>query len=225
MRVAATAIESPDDELAVFAALKGPLFALGDDALVLFRERHGRLHPLRKRPEAAGAAEAEVFDALALLGELHLRRNRRPIAETLSRLLDATRAHAGIAMRPAGEQALGNVLRVLELARRFEAAGASSFRAFVDRLASDAERGEARKRPWSRKGPKASAHERPQGEGLEFPVVVLCDPCAPPAPRKPSRLVDPERKVWAMPLGAALQPSCWTTRRRFCSATARRECA
>src|SRR2546428_9714044 len=186
MRVAATAIESPDDELAVFAALRGPLFALGDDALVLFRERHGRLHPLRKRPQAVGAAEAEVFDALALLGELHLRRNRRPIAETLSRLLDATRAHAGIAMRPAGEQALGNVLRVLELARRFEAAGASSFRAFVDRLAPDAERGEAAGAAVVEGGTQGrrllGVH---QGEGREFPVVVPLDPWPPPRPREP----------------------------------------
>ena len=201
MRAAAAAIEWPDDELAVFAALKGPLFALGDDALVLFRERQGRLHPLRKRPEALSPLEAEVFDALALLGELHLRRNRRPIAETLSRLLDATRAHAGIAIRPAGEQALGNVLRVLELARRFESAGASSFRAFVDRLAADAERGDAAEAPVVEEGTEGvrimSVHK---AKGLEFPVVVLCDPCAPAAPRTPSRLVDPERKVWAMPL-------------------------
>jgi len=39
-----------------------------------------------------------------------------------------------------------------------------------------------------------------KAKGLEFPVVILCDPCAPAAPRTPSRLVDPERKVWAMPL-------------------------
>jgi len=124
-----------------------------------------------------------------------------PLAEVGARLLDATRAHAGIAMRPAGEQALGNVLRVLELARRFEAAGASSFRAFVDRLASDAERGEAAEAPVVEEGTEGvrimSVHK---AKGLEFPVVVLCDPCAPAAPRKPSRLVDPERKVWAMPL-------------------------
>src|SRR5213075_1393591 len=130
MRAAATAIEWPDDELAVFATLKGPLFALGDDALLLFRARHGRLHPLRPRPEALGKDEAKVFEALSVLGGLHLRRNRQPIAATLSRLLERTRAHAGIAIRPAGEQALANVLRVLDLARRFEAAGASSFRSF-----------------------------------------------------------------------------------------------
>ncbi len=201
MRAAAAAIEWPDDELAVFAALKGPMFAVGDDALLLFREKHGHLHPLRKRPEGMSAAAAEVFDALAVLRELHLHRNRRPIADTLARLLDHTRAHAGFAIWPAGEQALGNVLRVLELARRFEAAGASSFRAFVDRLAQEAERGEAAEAPVVEEGTEGvrimSVHK---AKGLEFPVVVLCDPCAPAAPKTPSRLVDPARKVWATQL-------------------------
>ena len=201
MRTAAQAIEWPDDELSVFAALRGPLFALGDDALLLWRERQGRFHPLRRPPDGLSPPEREVADALAVLRDLYLKRNRRPIAETLSRLLDATRAHAGIAIRQAGEQALGNVLRVLELARRFEAAGASSFRAFVDRLAAEADRGEGAEAPVVEEGTEGvrimSVHK---AKGLEFPVVVLCDPCAPAAPKMPSRLIDPERRVWAMPL-------------------------
>ncbi len=199
MRTAAAAIEWPDDELSVFATLRGPLFALGDDALLLFKERHGRLHPMR--PDLGELGPPEVVEALRVLRELHLKRNRRPIAETLSLFLDATRAHAGIAIWPAGEQALANVLRVLELARRFESAGASSFRAFVDRLATEAERGEATEAPVVEEGTDGvrimSVHK---AKGLEFPVVILCDPCAPAAPKTPSRLVDPERRVWAMPL-------------------------
>jgi ATP-dependent exoDNAse (exonuclease V) beta subunit len=199
MRTAAAAIEWPDDELSVFATLRGPLFALGDDALLLFHERHGKLHPWRADLDTLGPPE--VVEALRVLRELNKWRNRRPIAETLSRLLDAVRAHAGIAISHAGEQALANVLRVLELARKFEWSGASSFRAFVDRLANEAERGESSEAPVVEEGTEGvrimSVH---RAKGLEFPVVILCDPCAPAGPRTPSRLVDTERRVWAMPL-------------------------
>jgi ATP-dependent exoDNAse (exonuclease V) beta subunit len=196
VRNAAAAIEWPDDELSVFAALKGPFFALSDEDLLVFRATQGPLRP-RALPEAPG----EVAEALRILHGLHRERNRRPIAETLSRLFDITRAHAGLAIRPAGEQALGNVLRVLDLARKFETSGTVSFRAFVDRLAEDAERGESSEVPVIEEGTDGvrimSVHK---AKGLEFPVVILCDPTAPPAPKMPSRLVDPERRVWAMPL-------------------------
>ena len=206
VRNAATAVEWPEDELSVFAALKGPLFAVGDEALLLFRERQGRLHPLRRLDlETLEGPERDVAQALAVLGELHLHRNRRPIAHTLTRLLEATRAHAGIAIWPNGEQALANVLRVLELARRFEAAGASSFRAFVEHLAAEALRGDAAEAPVVEEGTDGvrimSVH---RAKGLEFPVVVLCDPCAPGAPQRPSRHVDPERGLWAMPLAGCI---------------------
>ena len=46
------AIEWPDDELSVFATLRGSLFAIGDEELLEYRQRHGRLHPFRiaRRP-------------------------------------------------------------------------------------------------------------------------------------------------------------------------------
>jgi hypothetical protein len=42
----------------------------------------------------------EVADALDVLRFLHVRRNHRPIAETISTLLEIVRAHAGIALWP-----------------------------------------------------------------------------------------------------------------------------
>lgn len=77
---------------------------------------------------------------------LHVRRNHRPIAETISTLLETVRAHAGIALWPNGEQALANCQRLIDMARHFER-NASSFRAFVEKLEADAEQGEAGERP------------------------------------------------------------------------------
>ena len=152
---ALTAIEWPGDELRVFATLRGPFFALGDEALLAFRqyvEGNGdlqtrRLHPMYPVDRARLDPVAfEVADALALLRRLHIGRNHRPIAETITMLLEAVRAHAGIALWPTGEQALANCQRLIDMARHFEG-GASSFRAFVEKLEADAERGEADEAP------------------------------------------------------------------------------
>jgi ATP-dependent exoDNAse (exonuclease V) beta subunit len=116
LRNALAAIERPEDELAVFATLHGPFFALTDGALLAFRERFGTLHPFRRLPDDLPAGLAEVATAMAVLRELHRLRNRRPIADTIARFLAATRAHAGVAIWPTGEQALANVTRLIDMA-------------------------------------------------------------------------------------------------------------
>jgi ATP-dependent exoDNAse (exonuclease V) beta subunit len=58
LRNALTAIEWPDDELRVYATLRGPLFAFSDDALFVYRQTLNadgelqlrRLHPRPSRP-------------------------------------------------------------------------------------------------------------------------------------------------------------------------------
>src|SRR5204863_4365086 len=45
LRNALAAIERPDDELSLFATLRGPFMALSDGALLSWRERAGHLHP------------------------------------------------------------------------------------------------------------------------------------------------------------------------------------
>ncbi|HVE84332.1 MAG TPA: UvrD-helicase domain-containing protein, partial [Myxococcales bacterium] len=206
LRNALTAVEWPDDELSVFATLRGPLFALGDDQLLAYRGAVGRMHPLRPPPEGERSAPvAEVQRALEVLRELHYRRNRRPIAGTVSRLLDAIRAHAGLAFWSGGEQALANVLHLSELARRFESRGATSFRAFVDLLWDEAEDGEAEEARVVEEGTEGvrlmTVH---RAKGLEFPVVILADPTAKAVNAQPSRHVDTSRRLWAESLAGCV---------------------
>ena len=93
-----------------------------------------------------------------MLRELHRGRNRRPIADTIQRFLSRTRAHAGFAVWPTGEQALANILRVLDKARRFEVRGGISFRGFVDLLEAEADgRRRVPKPRSSKKAPTACA--------------------------------------------------------------------
>ena len=201
LRTALVAVEWPDDELSMYATLKGPLFAIGDEELVEYRQRFRRLHPYRlPKEEQIGAHLQPVVDALALLRSLHGLRNYRPVEETVNRLLAATRAHAAFVLRPRGEQALANVLRVAELARTYEAAGSLSFRGFVERLREEAE-GEAPEAPIVEEASEGvrimTVHK---AKGLEFPVVVLADITAGIA-GNPARYVDPERRLCALRLG------------------------
>ncbi|HKP55269.1 MAG TPA: UvrD-helicase domain-containing protein [Polyangiales bacterium] len=219
MRSALTAIEWPDDALHVYATLRGPLVALSDEVLFSFKSRLGHLHPfgpcegVELPPE-----EQEVLDALRLLAALHRTRNRRPIADTLSELLSSLRAHAGIAIWPTGEQALGNVLRVLDFARAYERSpDASSFRGFVEWLQDQAET------PGTPDG--GVVEESSEGvrlmtvhaaKGLEFPVVVLCDPTAPRRPEYASRYIDAERRLWAQSLCDAEPVELYERRDEVC---------
>jgi ATP-dependent helicase/nuclease subunit A len=209
LRNALAAIEWPDDELSVFATLRGPFFALNDETLLLFRQqvendgtlKTRRLNPMRLIDRATiPPATVEVADALELFRDLHIGRNRRPIAQTIMMLLTAVRAHAGLALWPTGEQALANTQRLIDMARQFERS-ASSFRAFVNKLDMDAERGEADEAPIVEEGTEGvrlmTVHK---AKGLQFPVVILADPTCSARRDAPSRHVDAVRRLWLEPL-------------------------
>ena len=199
LRAALAAVEWPDDELSVFATLRGSLFAIPDHLLFRFRNEAGKLHPFRKTPEQLEPDLQPVKEALGALAELHRRRNQRSLVETIGKLLAVTRAHAGFALRPSGQQVLANVQRVMDLGRRFELGGGISFRGFVDLLEQEAEKPNSSESPIVEESIEGVRLMTVHGaKGLEFPVVVLADLTCKLTHAEPDKFVDARRGLAAM---------------------------
>ena len=212
MRAALTAVEYPDDELQVYATLRGPLFAFSDEELFLYRERRGRLCPGAPPkapgppPDAANGSDDAIRDSLDFLDELHRERNRRPVSRTIQHLLSRHRAETAFAFRKSADQVLANLRRLTQSAREFEADGGLSFRAFVRRLddeANDADYGAMHAFDPDVRGVRFSTVH--SAKGLEFPVVILVDtPCE--RKGRAQRVVRPKEKLHACDLGDGIRP-------------------
>jgi ATP-dependent exoDNAse (exonuclease V) beta subunit len=206
IRTALCAIEWPEDELSVFATLRGPLFALGDEELLEYhslmkqKARAHAFHPYHVLDDLP-AHLAPIGDALRVLRELHAGRNYRPVADTVGRLIQATRAHASFMLWKSGEQVLANVLHIGELARQYESEGGLSFRGFVETLRDAAERSQAPEAPILEEGSEGvrlmTVHK---AKGLEFPVVVLADITCGLSRDEAQRYLDTDRELCAMKL-------------------------
>jgi len=230
IRAALAAIEWPDDELSVFATLRGPFFAIGDEELLEWAHRFGRDTPQGfKRHVFHPHAVPDVFaadtppeleplrpiaGALRLLKRLHRHRNHvfaDPAdgarqwggpSGVLHELLRATRAHVGFALRRGGEQALANVLHVTELARQYERGGGISFRGFVEELRNAAETAQATEAPiLEEDSDGVRIMTVHKAKGLEFPVVMLADMTCKLSRAEAGRWIDPERNLCAIKLG------------------------
>jgi ATP-dependent exoDNAse (exonuclease V) beta subunit len=201
LRAALMAIEWPDDQLSVFATLHGALFAIGDEELLEYHHHAGSFHPFRI-PETLPTGLEPIREALTCLANWHRRRNRRPVAETISDVLGTTRAHVSFVLRPGGEQVLANALHVAELARQYEIEGGMSFRGFVEALREAASGGQAAEAPILEEGSDGvrlmTVHK---AKGLEFPVVILADITARLTPFDASRYIDAEHERCALRIG------------------------
>jgi ATP-dependent helicase/nuclease subunit A len=174
---------------------------LDDETLLAYHHRYKGFHPFRV-PDEVSSEFGPVAQALRLLRRLHGGRNYRPVADTITQLLNATRAHVGFVLRAAGEQSLANVLHVAELARQYEVNGGVSFRGFVEELREQADGGQAAEAPILEEGSDGvrlmTVHK---AKGLEFPVVILADMTAKLRNERADRLVDRANNVCYLRLG------------------------
>src|SRR5207244_1412813 len=104
LRAALAAIEYPDDELSLYATLRGALFAFTDADLLEYRASH-HLDYTRATEEVAEHLQP-IRTVLEFLRTLHRLRNARPVADTVMRLIEYTRSFANFVFRPSGEQVL-----------------------------------------------------------------------------------------------------------------------
>ncbi|HYO82498.1 MAG TPA: UvrD-helicase domain-containing protein, partial [Bryobacteraceae bacterium] len=179
LRTALRAIEWPDDELSVYATLRGPLFGIPDNTLFRARESGWKLRPGWTAPDDANADFDRVRAALDILASLRRMRNSRPVAETIRCLLESVRGHVIFAFHRGGIRKLGNIHRLAELARQGDARSRQSFRKFVEWLNSEAEAGEAAEAPVvEARSDGVSLMTAHKAKGLQFPVVILADPTA-----------------------------------------------
>ncbi len=176
IRTALRAIEWPEDELSVYAVLHGPLFGIDDATLLRFRDFYRRLRPFAEPPEDFDPDFGPVWEAFAILRELHRERNRQPIAETIRQMLQAVRAHASFAFHNGGPRRLANLHRIAELARQADSGSLFTFRGFVRWLEEEAHSGESAEAPVLEQQANGvrlmTVHK---AKGLEFPVVILAD--------------------------------------------------
>jgi ATP-dependent exoDNAse (exonuclease V) beta subunit len=196
LRTVLRAIEWPDDELAVYATLRGPLLAHGDAELFGYRSLVGSLSPFRVPRERArlSAADLAIAASLDLLRDLHRKRAQRPIADTLSRFLSASAASISLASADRGDLLLLRVARLVELAVEREARGALSFRRFVEDLEDAAERGDDVPLVAPAELDAVQFLSVHAAKGLEFPIVFLVDPMT--SGEGPAKIMDVGRGLY-----------------------------
>ena len=219
LRAALAAIEWPDDELSVFATLRGAFFAIGDEALLEYRRaaRHGSIRSSRSsRTDAAERSLRRVGDALDAAARRCTRgATTGPVADTIAR------AARGDARARRLRAAAGGRAGARQRAARRRAG--APVRGGRRRCRSAASSSGCATRPTETRAAEAPILEEGsdgvrlmtvhKAKGLEFPVVILADIGADLSRSTASRWVDTRGPpLRGEPRPAGRRPSCASTR-------------
>ncbi|MFN8188052.1 MAG: 3'-5' exonuclease [Gaiellales bacterium] len=165
------AIDDPTDALSLFGALRSAAFSCSDEDVYRWTLAGARLD-YRHVPEHGPEL---VRDALLCLRDLRDLRARVSLAELVRETIARTRLVESTMDAPGGTQAAANLLKLVERARAFSAAGGGGLRDFA-RWLSESEAAAAEEA----EAGIADEHDQVvrlmtihSSKGLEFPIVAL----------------------------------------------------
>jgi ATP-dependent helicase/nuclease subunit A len=192
LAVLLSAIDDPQDAIALAAVLRSPMFCLSDQCLlemaIHLEEQRARTGAARRTLAALFEDPGEDFAWLAVeretalgarhaLTELRAMREREPLSAILERALELTRFEAVMLSLDQGVQRAANVRKLLELARDFETHhffGLGDFARHLRDLVEDEPR-----EPQAQIAAEAEDAVRlmtiHQAKGLEFPIAIVAD--------------------------------------------------
>lgn len=174
-------IDNPFDDIALFGVLRSSMFGLDDNTLMHIAEACEKPYlPSLAKADLAGklgeAQQQSLRFAVNLLYSLHRKKDAVDMGELAGQLLRATGYEAVLGSQFEGRRRLGNVRKVVEMAREASAGGLTlaEFITQADQMVLDETRYE--------QAAVVGEHENVvrimtihKAKGLEFPVVFIPD--------------------------------------------------
>jgi ATP-dependent exoDNAse (exonuclease V) beta subunit len=166
------AVGDPGDPVALYGALHTSLFGFSDDDLFAFHAASGRFDCFAAQPDGHDAVRA----ALSLVRDLHERRDRRPLVETVDDLLRRTALLEVVAAgSDDADQVLANLEKLLTLAAEYDDQAGVTFHAFVAALRDAMVTADEAESVVGEDADVVRVMTVHKAKGLEFPIVVLAN--------------------------------------------------
>ena len=173
-----SAVANPEDQVALAATLRGPLYGVSDDLLYRFRSAGGTFYFLASQDRCRDEeAREKILAVFSELQEFYRWARTVPPGAALSRILDRLGLIPLAVTREMGESRAGNLLKVLEIAFWETSKGITSFGEMVERLRqyyAEIEVEEMSIEPGKKDVVRLMNLHK--AKGLEAPVVFLADP-------------------------------------------------